>query len=589
MRHFFLLLAASLLFAACNSTPDHARYIPADATATVGVNLKALGKKIAWSKIVGSDLLDELEKKAKNGDAAVRDLEKAGIQTVSTVYIYVKNSAAAGNRGVAILPLKSADDWSAYVKKTFPSANPRTTGERTEARLSDGLYAGWNKEVLMVMNTQDASFDPYDADAINDSTFSTPMTDEVADGGYLDDVRLTAEMQQAFAVKKDASILTDKRFKKLEGEGHDVSVFLNYDQLMNNMGSGADMGMMTAMYANLYKGTAATAGFDFEKGKVTGEALYYASESMKDAYKDLSNDKVDPALIDRVPGQGLNGLFAWNLSPKGLKSMLEKMNLLGMVNMGLSSQGFSLEDITEAFAGDMVMAVNNLKVNTVADTAGYGMVELGDTYTRKQPQMDYLFAMKIGKREKFDKIIAWGAREQVMTAAGTNMWMLGPASSAGSPVLLVDKAIAVVARDAAQARAYLDNKAGGKLPETARDAVTGHPVGIYMDVQTALGTMGATAFDTPKDAAIAAEVKRVFGAFTMHSTGFRGDAFHYEMALNLMNGAENSLVQLIDFASRVRAINQQYPDANEAPAIAAPGMMDSDTSALVEPATEDAQ
>jgi hypothetical protein len=268
--------------------------------------------------------------------------------------------------------------------------------------------------------------------------------------------------------------------------------------------------------------------------------------------------------------------------------VLEKMNLLGMVNMGLSSQGFSFEDITEAFAGDMVLAVNNFKVNTVADTVDYGMVESAEALTRKEPQADYLFAMKIGKREKFDKIIAWGVREQAIRPNGTNMWAMAPAGAQGGAVLVVDKDLAVIARDAAQARAYLNNKADGKLPEAARDAVTGHPMGLYMDVQTALGNIGASAFDTPKESAIAAEVKRVFGAFAMHSNGFKGDAFRYEMALNLMNAGENSLVQLIDFATRIRAINQQYPDAESVPSIATPGMMDSDTSALVEPTTEDA-
>ena len=542
---------------------------------------------------MGSDLLDELEKKAKNGDAAVRDLEKAGIQTASTIYVYVKNTAAAGNRAVAVVPLKSADDWAAYVKKTFPTAAPRTSGDRTEARLSDELYAGWNDDVLMVMNTQDASFNPYDATAITDSTFSTPMTEEVADGKYLDNVRLTAEMQNAFAVKKDASILSDKRFKKLEGDGHDISLFLNYEQLMNGMGSGADMGMMTAMYANLYKGTAAAAGFDFEKGKVTGDALYYTSESMKEAFSKMGNDDVDGSMIDRVPAANLTTLFAWNLSPKNLEAVLEKMNLMGMVNMGLSSQGFSFADFTEAFAGDMVMAVNGLRVITVEDplySEGADGAPLIREPNRKEPQADYIFAMKIGKREKFDKIISWGVRQQAMTAAGSNMWALGVPGAGGNPVLVVDEDLAVVARDAAQARAYIDNKGGGKLPDAARNAVTGHPMGLYVDVQSALAGLGKSAFDSPKEAAIAAEAKRVFGNFSMHSNGFRGDAFQYEMDLSLTNSAENSLVQLIDFATRIRTINEQYPDAEEGtPAIVTPGMMESDTSALVEPTTEEAQ
>lgn len=589
MRNLFLLLAAAIFFTACNSVPDHARYIPADATIVAGVNLKALGKKIAWSKIVGSDLLDKLEAKAKeNGgnSQAVKDLENAGIQVASTVYVYVKNSTATGNRAVAVVPLKDRDEWAAYVKKTFPQAQARTTGERAEARLSSDLYAGWDKDVLLLMNTTNSTYNPYDTDVINDTSFSSPMPADGAGDGKLDDVRLGAEMQMAFAVKKDASIITDKRFKKLEGEGHDLSMFLNYESLMGTMGGG-DMGMMTAMYANLYKGTAATAGFDFEKGKITGEALYYTPENMKDAYKGLGNDDVDDALLDRVPAKNLAGLFSWNLSPKSLQAVLEKMGLLGMMNMGLASQGLSFDDITEALAGDMVVAVNNVQVKTVTDTPMYEGEQVGDMYTRKEPEADYLFVMKVGKREKFDKLLAWGVKNQALTAAGTGAYSIG-----GSTTLMIEKDLAVVARDAAQARAYLDKKlAGGKLPDVARKAVEGHPMGLYMDVQTMLGNLGAAAFDKPKDAAMVAEIKKTFSNFAMHSTGFKGDAFEYEMEMNMTAANENSLVQLIDFAARLKAVDAQYPDPVYDESIAVPDMPTDayDTSAMVEPTTENVQ
>lgn len=589
MRNLLLLLIASMFFAACNSVPDHARYIPADATVVAGVNLKALGKKIAWSKIVGSDLLDKLEEKAKeNGgnSQAVKDLEKAGIQVASTIYVYVKNSATTGNRAVAVIPLKDRDEWAAYVKKTFPQAQARAAGERTEARLSPDLYAGWDKEVLLLMNTTNTNYNPYDANAINDTSFSSPMPSDEVGGDKLDDTRLVAEMQTAFSVKKDASIVADKRFKKLEGDGHDVSVFVNYEALMSGM-SGGDMGMMTAMYANLYKGTAATAGFDFEKGKITGEAHYYTPENMKEAYKGMGNDDVDDALLDRVPTKNLAGLFAWNLSPKSLQAVLEKMGLIGMMNMGLASQGLSFDDISEALAGDMVVAVNNLRVNTVTDTPMFEGEQMGEAYTSKKPDADYLFVMKVGKREKFDKLLAWGVKQQALIAAGTGTYSIG-----GSTTLMIDKDLAVVARDATQARAYLDKKlADGKLPEVARKAVDGHPMGFYMDVQTMLGNLGAAAFDKPKDAAMVAEIKKTFANLAMHSTGFKGDAFQYEMEMNMTNANENSLVQLIDFASRLKAVDAQYPDPVYDESIAVPEMSTDayDTSAMVEPITENAQ
>jgi hypothetical protein len=220
----------------------------------------------------------------------------------------------------------------------------------------------------------------------------------------------------------------------------------------------------------------------------------------------------------------------------------------------------------------------------------YGGMEMNNSYTRKEPEADYLFVMKVGKREKFDKLIAWGVKMEALNAGGTGVYHIGGSGGDGT-TLMIDKDLAVVARNATQARAYLDKKlAGGKLPDVAHEAVTGHPMGFYVDVQTLLGNLGAAAFDKPKDAAMVAEIKKTFANFTTHSTGFAGDAFHYKMAMNMTNKDENSLVQLLDFASRMKALDTQYPDpVDESFAMPDAPTGAYDTSAMVEPVTEDAQ
>src|ERR1017187_996193 len=123
IRSTILIFMAVVLFTACNRMPDHARYIPKDAVAVAGINLKSLGKKIAWNVITGSKLFKEMQKRIpeKNAKDAVSGIEKAGIDAMNTFYVYVKTDTRfkGGNRITGLVPLSDASLWEAYVKQTF--------------------------------------------------------------------------------------------------------------------------------------------------------------------------------------------------------------------------------------------------------------------------------------------------------------------------------------------------------------------------------------------------------------------------------------------------------------------------------------
>jgi len=549
LSHLVPVLLLIVGLGACRNAPNHARYIPADATAVLGINTNAMGKKIAWSKITGSNILADLEKEAAesgSSSTAFKDLEASGIDFGSTLYLYGKLTPAAGNRAVGVLPLKSSGDWEAYVKKTFPKAASKKAGDRTEARLSPELYAGWSDDVLILMSGTAAEPD-YSA-AINDTSFSTPMPE---DRGGVDDVALAAEMQQVFALKKDASIVDDKRFGKLEAEGHDMSLWINYEGLMSNMmAQGGSAGMLGGGMASLYENTAFGMGFDFEKGQIDGDAVYYVSEKLREVYKDMGDGKVDAALLDRVNPQALNALVAWKMSPQGMRSLFEKMGYLGMVNMALGEQGITLDDILESFAGDIVFAMNDFSVASKTDTL------YGTPYTTSSPDFGYTVAFKVGKREKLDKLLALAVRSGAMRAAGAGVYLMGGEDGGATDGALVIKGdLAAFAKTQAAAVAYLDKKAGGKLPEPAREAVTGTAMGMFVDMQTMLARVGG--FSSASDSMMVDAVRRTFGHVAMHSTGASGDRFTYEMEAAMMNKNENALVSLLDFAVRVRRINAE--------------------------------
>src|ERR1043165_1793139 len=108
VRRFIFILIAVALLAACRKVPDNARYIPSDAVAVVGINLKSLSKKIAWNLITGSKLFKEIQKRVpdkKAGDA-VGGIENAGFDVANTFYVYTRadNRFAGGNLLAGLVP-----------------------------------------------------------------------------------------------------------------------------------------------------------------------------------------------------------------------------------------------------------------------------------------------------------------------------------------------------------------------------------------------------------------------------------------------------------------------------------------------------
>ena len=143
MKRFLSLAAITciiIVFSACNKTPDHAKYIPKDASAVMGVDMGAIGKKIAWNVILGSEVFDKMSEKAGK-DTVMKDLENAGIDFSNTFYIYVKGDErfSGGQRVAALIPIDDAGEWETYVKKTFIGTEIKTVGKRKEVMLAEDM------------------------------------------------------------------------------------------------------------------------------------------------------------------------------------------------------------------------------------------------------------------------------------------------------------------------------------------------------------------------------------------------------------------------------------------------------------------
>ena len=539
MHRYLRLLAiciTPLMLGACHSAPDSAQYIPKDAIVVASVDVKALTKKVAWTAITGSKLFEQMQQRMSGSNAAVKDPSQVGVDMMNTMYVYVKTGAAnqRGARVTALIPLADAGKWEAYVKNTFPNATITQHGIRKEASLANGIYAGWSPDLLIIMNVINTASNQ--AAYIADSTGAAiPQT-----SASVDLTTLQAEMDNAFNTTKDNSLIQNDHFKKLQQEGHDISFWLNYDQVMQQGMPGMMGGLSLAN--SFWKDAALTAGFDFDKGKISGLMHYYTSSDMKDLGKDLGSADADKGMLDRLPKQNLDMLMSYHLSPKGTKAMLDKAGVLGLVNVALAQQNMDADYVLDAFTGDMALVLNDFNMQTT---------NTGDTLAginSYRPVFNGLYVLKINKKENFDKLLGL-AKNNGLVQIGTNTYAM-PLSLSDSIILVTDNNYAVVTNKAANATAYLQGSYKAQQMPAAADAY-GHPFAMFFDVQQIGKAVDPSMSHSQSDIAKINEAKKLLSDISMNGGAFKNDAFEYNISVNFMNRDENSLLQLIDFATRV--------------------------------------
>lgn len=546
MRKQLLLLSAVLsmliTLSACHSMPEHAKFIPKDATGVLSVDVTAMGKKIAWSAITGSKIFDEWKARPQQKDA-VKGLDKAGIDYLNTLYLYTQKDDRFGNdqKIVALLPLDDATQWETFLKSNFPAASIKDQGKRKEAAINENSYAGWDKHLLVIVYATAPNNAPVYLENSDDS-LNIPVQPVPA----IDAATFSAEMEKAFNIAKDNMLVENKHFTALQKEGHDIAVWVNYEAAMSDyMTKGAGSATGLSFSNSLWKDAALTAGLDFNKGAIKSDMKYYMPVELQDIGRELGAANVDKEMVEKLPTDNLDMITAMHLSPKGIKAVLEKTGLLGLVNVGLASQNLSVDDVLNAFSGDMGFAMNNFNIETtVSSDSSSGEYTMHSEYTTRA---DYVYVLKINKKENFEKLLQLAVSSQVIHTSGNNTYTLIN-SGAGAPVLIVGDKYAVVSNNAANANAYLSNKGSGKLPELAASSVKGHPLGMYIDIQQMVKNVNPGMENTGLDSAMLAEAKKLLDNIAMSGGEFKNNAFQWSMSANFMNKEENSLIQILNFA-----------------------------------------
>lgn len=549
VHSYITFIIIAVLFAACSKVPDNAKYVPADATAVAGINLRSLSKKIAWNVITGSKLYKEMQQRmtAQGGADAMKGIENAGIDVSNTFYIYTRSDTRfyGGNLVVALVPLADAARWQAYVKQVFPTATIQNRDGRSEAALGDGMYVGWDKQTLIIVNG--TSNDEDGSWAYSDDTKKRPL-----DGPNL----MPAEIARAFSVPTGNTMVNNKRFENLARKGHDLSFWLNYGTLLTDLSGSMSIDFNgVSLSSASWRDAVLTTGFDFKKGQITGDICYYLPAQVEEATKDFGLVETDKDLLARLPKEELDMLVSMHISPAGVKTLLEKAGLFGPANVGLTTQGLDVDYVLAAFTGDMAIAMHDFSLRAVPQRDSF-MGQLVE-YNKQKATMNMTYAIKINNHENFTRLLQMTAGDQMLTNG--NGYVL-PLTYDDTVHLQVSKQYAVMSNSRTYASGIIDGTYKDKtMQHTVKDKVQGNPFAIYLDIKQMLGKIDPTISSSPRDSAIITESKLLLDNIALYGGNYTEKAYKFNLEINFVNKDENSILELIDYGMRMNDL-RNLPD-----------------------------
>lgn len=537
-----LILSFLILFSACNKAPEATRYIPKDAIGVVSLNTMGLAKKVAWSALAGSPMFKEMT--GKEGDTAKFDIEKTGIEPLTTFFAFglPDQRLPSKSKFMVILPLKDADKFQAFIKENYPNAKVEQKDKLTFISIDASTCIGFDKKTAIAATASKS----YEREWNDDGT------PKVADNSQHLTI-LTEEIQKCFALPKDQSIAENKQFASLIKESHDFSFWLNYEALANGLPQEqlGSAGAIMASQKKLLKDAYITGSLDFEKGKIVADAKYHFNNSAKAIVQALASQSDNAELLKKVPGSQLNLMLSYHFNPAGIKTLADTMGMAPLANMALNEMGLNLDDILNAFTGDFLFTISDFTVQTknLAASVGGSAVK----YTSPEPSMKAFLSFKIKDQAAFAKLMQIATGRELLQTTGPDAYLIG----SGVYLTKKDDYVAVT-NDNGAATAFVSGTTAAKfdIPKEVKS----NPYGLYIDIKNSVQSLPLDLLYGKEDTAVFHDGKKLLESVIAYGGKVEGDhsSFHFE--LNFQNKDENSLLQLINFSQKVMEANKREAD-----------------------------
>jgi uncharacterized protein YacL (UPF0231 family) len=518
----------------CNKIPNHAKYIPKNALGVFAIDMDKLSKKLIWNVLTGSEIFDEMQKDIKNEESkkAMKDFSNIGIDPATTLYIFYTGNMKDENHPCLLAGMKDVSKFESFLSKNYPAITVVDNKEFKSCLIESKFILSWNKEaaIATMINNRFS----YETDSTGAEIVVPDMVNEEKDKNYL---------KELFALNSTNAITSNDNFKKLQNDGHDFSLWVNYEELYKQNKDLNTAELKAFIKDDYFRDAALATGFDFEKGAVDMEMDYYFSKELAAIYKKYSNENMDEKLVNSIPSKDIDLLVAYNLKPKMIEDFLKEFKLDGLANLGLVAVGTSMETILSAFKGDMVFALTDMKLKTKDTT------QTPDIYVSDMPDFNLTYAMNVNQLSSLQSLLDKGVSQSLLVKNGNTYSM--PYSDEGA--LMFDKDKLVFSNQKTTAQAFMENKGNAKegLPADVWKNIVNNPITMYANIKKMMSVIPMEA-TSEIEKQLLADLQSMFTYAQIYGGKMKGNANHLEGNLYFSNKEENAMIQLINLGIKMK-------------------------------------
>lgn len=545
--------AIIIALSSCSKAPEQSKYIPKTASVVLSVNSKEISRKLITNGITMDKLFAAVQEKEATSEAQKfwKDIENSGLDLQSNSFlsvVYDKNQSFVSLTG----GLKDATKFEEYLKSHVSNYTLQTKSDfKYIVESSQDAVIAWNKGTVIYLKgiAGDAIKSlspagrpvPGDDEEATDSNTALPASVVVAD----DDMQIWVnEVDHLFHLKKEETAGSIEAFNDVLKHNADLSVYVNPEPIYS-----AQSAMMPANLKALLAGCYYTGTVNFENGKVKVDGVSYVGKELADIYKKYGNMEADLSMLEKYPSQNITGFLVYGFDFRMIGDIVKSTGLDGIANMGLRSSGLTLDDILNAFKGQLIFVSSDFEVIKKPS-----LYMVGDSTT--SPTTKWVFAMKVGDKAAFDNVMSSPMLKGFFTKKD-DAYVLTQ-NYPGMPAVSITDKMVTSASDEALLNEYLGGKGkAGGLDESFVGKIKGKPMGAYVNFEKIVNNIPDE--EIPTDSrALAIKFKNLLKDMTAVNNNFDGKTQHSEIVLNFKNETENSLVQLVNISTEaLKYIEQQ--------------------------------
>lgn len=542
LPYLSLLALILVTVSSCSKKPDAP--IPTDAAFVVHINGASISEKLPWSEIKSSQWF-KLASDEVGGDSLAKSLlndpAQSGIDIQSDSWFFVANRSKGAYAALSC-KLSDVKKFEALVK----SANPELQIQKKEATSYFGegsTLVSWTDKRLLVLS--DASdFNRSLSGNMNEFDESEEPTE-----GYGTD-SLLAIAQEINTLKSGKKIGSNDKFADLIDTKGDVHFWVNAGGLYNNTITGSLLSL--SKVSALLEGNIATATISFNDGAIQIDSKGYVGKELEALYKKYSASNFDTEMLKNLPAGNVNFALGMNYPPEGLKAFLSLLGVDGLVNTFLQEAGFSVDEFVKANGGNLFFALSDFKVDKVEKSfEGFDGEPL--IYTDTEPTGKLLFGAEIKERSAFQKLM--DVAKKLLTEKGG----MDKESLAKIPYQLKDKWF-LSGNDSMQ----MQNYAAKKTDHAFIDRIQGHPIGLFVNIQSFIKGVFAQMGDGPLEKEIAQLSLKFWKDLVLTGGEFKGGASLSQITLNLGDEKTNSLKSLNQYLGQIAKLSKEDEERRKA-------------------------